>query len=49
MTTELTRYNGYRYVLHKGRSFTDDADKTKAGRAWRSRMQAKRVRSISTM
>jgi hypothetical protein len=33
MPTELTRYNGYRYVLHKGRSFTDDADKTKAGRA----------------
>jgi hypothetical protein len=33
MTTELTRYNGYRYVLRKGRSFTDDAEKTKAGRA----------------
>jgi hypothetical protein len=33
MTTELTRYNGYRYVLHKGRSFTDDAEKMKAGRA----------------
>ena len=33
MTTELTRYNGYRYVLRKGRSLTDDADKTKAGRA----------------
>jgi hypothetical protein len=33
MTTELTRYNGYRYVLRKGSSFTDDAEKTKAGRA----------------
>jgi hypothetical protein len=33
MTTELTRYNGYRYVLRKGPSFTDDAEKTKAGRA----------------
>ena len=33
MTTELTRYNGYRYVLRKGRSFTDDAEKTEAGRA----------------
>jgi hypothetical protein len=33
MKTELTRYNGYRYVLHKGRSSTDDGDKTKAGRA----------------
>ncbi|CAN7727494.1 hypothetical protein LJR034_006293 [Caballeronia sp. LjRoot34] len=33
MTTELTRYNGYRYVLRKGRSFTDDAEKIKAGRA----------------
>jgi hypothetical protein len=31
MTTELTRYNGYRYVLRKGRSLTDDAEKTKAG------------------
>jgi hypothetical protein len=33
MTTELTRYNGYRYVLHKGRSFSDDAEKMKAGHA----------------
>ena len=33
MTTELTRYNGYRYVLRKGRSFTDDAEKIKAGHA----------------
>jgi len=33
MTTELTRYNGYRYVLRKGRSLTDDAEKTRAGRA----------------
>jgi hypothetical protein len=33
MTTELTRYNGYRYVLRKGRSFTDDAGKTAPGRA----------------
>ncbi len=33
MTTELTRYNGYRYVLHKGRSFSNDAEKMKAGRA----------------
>jgi hypothetical protein len=33
MTTELTRYNGYRYVLRKGRSLTDDAEKIKAGRA----------------
>jgi hypothetical protein len=33
MTTELTRYNGYRYVLRMGRSFADDAGKTKAGRA----------------
>ena len=33
MTTELTRYNGYRYVLRKGQSFTDDAEKTEAGRA----------------
>ena len=35
MTTELTRYNGYRYVMRKAQrfSFSDDADKTKAGRA----------------
>ena len=33
MTTELTRYNGYRYVLHKRRSFIEDAEKMKAGRA----------------
>ena len=33
MTTELTRYNGYRYVLRKGRGFSDDAKKTEAGRA----------------
>jgi len=35
MTTELTRYNGYRYVMHKGQrfKFSDDADQTKAGRA----------------
>jgi hypothetical protein len=33
MTTELTRYNGYRYVMHRGRSFNDDTEKTKAGRA----------------
>jgi hypothetical protein len=33
MTTELTRYNGYRYVLRKGRGFADDAKKTEAGRA----------------
>ncbi|SAL69931.1 hypothetical protein AWB69_08279 [Caballeronia udeis] len=33
MTTELTRYNGYRYVLCKGRSFTDDSEKIQAGRA----------------
>ncbi|WP_158938971.1 hypothetical protein [Burkholderia sp. S171] len=26
MTTELTRYNGNRYVLRKGQSVTDDAD-----------------------
>lgn len=33
MTTELTRYNGFRYVLRKGRSITGDARKTEAGRA----------------
>ncbi|QIE27079.1 hypothetical protein SBC1_54900 (plasmid) [Caballeronia sp. SBC1] len=33
MTKKLTRYNGNRYVLRKGRSFTDNAEKTKAGRA----------------
>jgi hypothetical protein len=33
MTTELTRYNGYRYVMHRGRNLTDDAEKMKAGRA----------------
>jgi hypothetical protein len=35
MTTELTRCNGYRYVMRKAQrfSFSDDADKTKAGRA----------------
>jgi hypothetical protein len=33
MTTELTRYNGYRYVMRKGQTFSDDAEKTKAGRA----------------
>lgn len=35
MTTELTRYNGYRYVMRKGQrfGFSDDADKIKAGRA----------------
>ncbi|WP_213779397.1 hypothetical protein [Caballeronia sp. dw_276] len=35
MTTELTRYNGFRYVMRKGQrfSFSDDADKSKAGRA----------------
>jgi hypothetical protein len=33
MTTELTRYNGYRYVLRKGRSCTDDAEKSNAGHA----------------
>jgi hypothetical protein len=35
MTTELMRYNGYRYVMRKGQRFScsDDADKTKAGRA----------------
>jgi hypothetical protein len=33
MATELTRYNGYRYVLRKGTSFTDDAKKTNAGRS----------------
>jgi hypothetical protein len=33
MTTELTRYNGYRYVLQKGRNFSDDAEKMKAGHA----------------
>jgi hypothetical protein len=33
MTTELTRYNGYRYVLRKGRNFTDDAERIKAGHA----------------
>ncbi|QIE28866.1 hypothetical protein SBC1_69680 (plasmid) [Caballeronia sp. SBC1] len=33
MTTELTRYNGYRYVLRKGRSVTDDVERTEAGRA----------------
>jgi len=35
MTTELTRYNGYRYVMRKGQRFglSDDADNTKAGRA----------------
>ncbi|MFK4443055.1 hypothetical protein ABH944_003162 [Caballeronia udeis] len=33
MTAELTRYNGYRYVLCKGRSFTDNAEKSNAGRA----------------
>jgi hypothetical protein len=27
MTTELTLYNGYRYVLHKGRSVIDDSGK----------------------
>ena len=32
MTTELTRYNGYRYVLRKGQSFSDDDGKCKAGR-----------------
>jgi hypothetical protein len=33
MTTELTRYNGYRHVLRKGRGFSDDAEKINAGRA----------------
>jgi hypothetical protein len=33
MTTELTRYNGYRYVLRKRPRFSDDAKKTEAGRA----------------
>jgi hypothetical protein len=33
MTTELTRYNGYRYVLRRGQSFSDDGEKSKAGRA----------------
>ncbi|WP_423913376.1 hypothetical protein [Caballeronia sp.] len=33
MTTELTRYNGYRYVLRKARSVTDDVEKIKAGHA----------------
>ena len=33
MTTELTRYNGYRYVLRKGRSVTDEREKSAAGRA----------------
>src|SRR5471030_531219 len=33
MTTELTRYNGYRFVLRKGRSSIDDVEKIKAGRA----------------
>ncbi|WP_213776542.1 hypothetical protein [Caballeronia sp. dw_276] len=34
MTTELTRYNGFRYVMRKGQRFSvgDDADKAKAGR-----------------
>ncbi len=41
MTAELTRYNGYRYVLRKGRGFIDDAEKIKAGRAML--MQADRV------
>ena len=33
MTAELTRYNGYRYVLRKRPRFSDDAKKTEAGRA----------------
>ncbi|KQR76582.1 hypothetical protein ASG35_16230 [Burkholderia sp. Leaf177] len=35
MTTELTRYNGDRYVMRKGQrlNFSNDADKTRAGRA----------------
>ena len=33
MTMELTRYNGFRYVLRKGRSLVDEAKKTEAGRA----------------
>ncbi|HEV7833399.1 MAG TPA: hypothetical protein VGP09_08485 [Caballeronia sp.] len=33
MTKELTRYNGYRYVMRRGQTFSDDAEKTKAGRA----------------
>jgi hypothetical protein len=33
MTRELTRYNGYRYVMRKRQSFSDDAEKAKAGRA----------------
>ena len=33
MTMELTRYNGFRYVLSKGRSFAGEAKKTEAGRA----------------
>src|ERR1700692_2904614 len=33
MTTESTRYNGYRYVLRQGPSFSDDAEKIKAGHA----------------
>ncbi len=34
MTTELTRYNSFRYVMRKGQRFSvgDDADKAKAGR-----------------
>jgi len=33
MTTELTHYNGYRYVLRKGRRVTDEGEKSDAGRA----------------
>jgi len=35
MTTELTRYDRFRYVMRKAQRFSvgDDADKTKAGRA----------------
>lgn len=33
MTKELTRYNGYRYVMRKGQTVSDDPEKTKAGRA----------------
>jgi hypothetical protein len=33
MTKELIRCNGYRYVMRKGQSFSDDAEKTRAGRA----------------
>jgi hypothetical protein len=32
MTTELTRYNGHRYVLYKAQNFTDNTAKAVAGR-----------------